>query len=116
MCTSAAVELLALPLAGTDVVCAEQQAFTSEQIDALLEDRRIREQEAQAASLILSQQLESVLARLSKAEERLRTATRDHILGKPLCWQRVQDLCGCSSHLALSQQLESVLARLSKAD
>ena len=61
--------------------CAVQQAFTSEQVEALAEDRRIREQEAQAASHALQQQLQAVLGRLHISEERLRTATRDQILG-----------------------------------
>ena len=58
-----------------------QQAFTSERVEALLEDRHIREQEAVGATLALSQQLEACLARLGRAEENLRTATRDYILG-----------------------------------
>ena len=57
--------------------------FTSERVEALLEDRRIREQEAAAATTALSQQLEATLARLARAEENLRTATRDYILGEP---------------------------------
>ena len=58
-----------------------QQVFTSERVEALLEDRRIREQEAAAATLALNQQLGASLARLGRAEENLRTATRDYILG-----------------------------------
>ena len=58
-----------------------QQIFTSERIEALLEDRRIREQEAAAATSALGQQLEGTLTRLHTAEENLRTATRDYILG-----------------------------------
>ena len=74
---SAAVRLHQLP----DRQAMLQQVFTSERIEALLEDRRIREQEAAAATLALSQQLEASLARLGRAEENLRTATRDYILG-----------------------------------
>ena len=66
--------------------------FTSERIEALLEDRRIREQEAAAATSALSQQLEATLARLSRAEENLRTATRDYILGEPMAPLRLQNM------------------------
>lgn len=58
-----------------------QKQLAAERIGALLEDRRIREQEEELHRRSLTQQLETSADKLRKAEEQLRTTTKDYILG-----------------------------------
>ncbi len=65
-----------------------QKQLASERISALLEDRRIREQEEDAHRLGLSRQLEAASDKLQRIEETLRQTTKDYILGAPRCNQK----------------------------
>lgn len=66
----------------------EQKQLANERITALLEDRRIRDEEEQAHRSHLNQQLEAAAQKLRKTEEMLRQATKDAILGECSAAQR----------------------------
>ena len=59
-----------------------QRQLASERIDALVEDRRIREGEEAAHRTNVNQQLEQAAQKLKRTEEMLRHATKDAILGE----------------------------------
>ena len=59
-----------------------QRQLASERIEALLEDRRIREGEEAAHRANTNRQLEESAQKLKRTEEMLRQATKDAILGK----------------------------------
>jgi coiled-coil domain-containing protein 77 len=56
--------------------------MASERIAALLEDRRIRDEEEQAHRAHMNQQMEQAAQKLKRTEELLRQSTKDEILGR----------------------------------
>ena len=68
----------------------EQSQLANERVAALLEDRRIRDEEEQAHRSHLNQQLEAAAQKLRKTEEMLRQATKDAILGECSAAQQAQ--------------------------
>ncbi|PNH02442.1 Coiled-coil domain-containing protein 77 [Tetrabaena socialis] len=60
----------------------ETKQLASERVAALLEDRRIREQEEEAHRRALAQQLDTATERLQRMEEQLRQTTKDYILAR----------------------------------
>ena len=60
----------------------EQKQLGNERVAALLEDRRIREQEEATHRALMNQQLDAASQKLKKTEELLRIATKDAILAR----------------------------------
>jgi hypothetical protein len=75
--------LVALVAALSCLLPLQQKQLATERIAALLEDRRIKGQEEEAHRAQLNSQIESLTTRLKKAEEVLRTTTKEYILGAP---------------------------------
>ncbi len=73
----------ALLLGFTQHVRCLQRAFATERVNALLEDRRIRDQDESAHRQLLQQQLEQARQQLAACQKTLQTTTRDFILGMP---------------------------------
>ncbi|KAG2498150.1 hypothetical protein HYH03_003908 [Edaphochlamys debaryana] len=76
------VDHLLLQIESLHAQLNEQKQLATERIAALLEDRRIREQEEEAHRRSLSTQLEAATERLQRQEEQLRTTTKDYILAR----------------------------------
>ncbi|GMH33975.1 hypothetical protein BSKO_01809 [Bryopsis sp. KO-2023] len=60
----------------------EQRQFASERVAALLEDRKIREQDEASHRMNFQQQTDQQSQKIQKLEEILRTTTRDYILAR----------------------------------
>ena len=61
-----------------------QKQFNAERVAALLEDRRIREQDEQAHAALAAQRIDELQQRLKNTERALQQATKDYILGGQL--------------------------------
>ena len=61
-----------------------QKQFNAERVAALLEDRRIREQDEQAHAALAAQRIDELQQRLKNTEWALQQATKDYILGEQL--------------------------------
>eukprot|EP01026_Neomeris_dumetosa_P029646 TRINITY_DN23995_c0_g1_i4.p1 TRINITY_DN23995_c0_g1~~TRINITY_DN23995_c0_g1_i4.p1 ORF type:complete len:295 (+),score=54.52 TRINITY_DN23995_c0_g1_i4:580-1464(+) len=79
---AANADALMLKLESVQAQLNEQQQFANERISALLEDRRIREQDYEAHIANYAHQIEQLTAKLGHAEEALRQTTKDYIVAK----------------------------------
>ena len=68
------------PLSTVYIVFLQRQ-FASERIGAILEDRRIREQDEMRHRTNFQQQIEAKAQKIRKLEELLGNTTKDYILG-----------------------------------
>ena len=85
-----------------DCLCslALQKQFNAERVAALLEDRRIREQDEQAHASLAAQRIDELQQRLKNTERALQQATKDYILGRqPLRRNasQLQHASGCAT-------------------
>lgn len=62
------------------MVCLQKQ-FANERIAALLEDRRIRQQDEEVHHAMHAQKVEELMQRLQKTEMTLQQTTKDYIIG-----------------------------------
>ncbi|KAK9865785.1 hypothetical protein WJX84_006592 [Apatococcus fuscideae] len=75
-------DTLAMRVDALQAQLEEQRAFAAERVGALLEDRRIREQDEAAHRQLLQQQLEQTRQQLATCQKTLQTTTRDFILAR----------------------------------
>lgn len=75
-------EQLQLKVESLQAQLNEQKQLYSERIAALMDDRKIREQEEQKHWANMNMQIDSLSQRLKKTEEALRITTRDYILAR----------------------------------
>eukprot|EP01025_Chloroclados_australasicus_P041684 TRINITY_DN4434_c0_g1_i7.p1 TRINITY_DN4434_c0_g1~~TRINITY_DN4434_c0_g1_i7.p1 ORF type:complete len:407 (+),score=37.63 TRINITY_DN4434_c0_g1_i7:49-1269(+) len=75
-------DALMLKLESVQAQLNEQQQFANERICALLEDRRIREQDYEAHIANYARQIDQITQKLSSSEEALRQTTKDYIIAK----------------------------------
>lgn len=68
----------------TACALALQKQFNAERVAALLEDRRIREQDEQAHAALAAQRIDELQQRLQNTERALQQATKDYILSGQL--------------------------------
>ncbi|GFR40782.1 hypothetical protein Agub_g1396 [Astrephomene gubernaculifera] len=98
------VDQLLLQIESLHAQLNEQKQLASERIAALLEDRRIRDQEEETHRRSLSQQLEAATERLQRVEEQLRTTTKDYILGRREKQAAEERALECQATLARERQ------------
>ncbi|GAX72690.1 hypothetical protein CEUSTIGMA_g146.t1 [Chlamydomonas eustigma] len=80
--SDANMDALLLKIESLNAQLNEQRQLANERIQALVEDRVIREQEEQAHRALMNQQLEQAAQKLRQTEEMLRQATKDSILAR----------------------------------
>ena len=68
----------------TACALALQKQFNAERVAALLEDRRIREQDEQAHAALAAQRIDELQQRMQNTERALQQATKDYILSGQL--------------------------------
>eukprot|EP00887_Chlorella_sp_A99_P000203 scaffold13.g203.t1 len=79
---TAQTETLALKCEALQAQLAEQKRFAGERIQALVEDRALREREASDQTAALTAALESATERLRGSEEAVRRTTKDYIIAR----------------------------------
>ncbi|KAK9844770.1 hypothetical protein WJX74_006686 [Apatococcus lobatus] len=79
---TSSADTLAMRVDALQAQLEEQRAFAAERVGALLEDRRIREQDEAAHRQLLQQQLEQTRQQLATCQKTLQTTTRDFILAR----------------------------------
>lgn len=75
-------DLLAMKNESLQAQLTEHKRFSAERIEALLEDRRIRERDEEAHRQNYLNQIESLTAKLKRTEEALRMTTKDYIIAR----------------------------------
>ena len=81
-----------------------QKQFNAERVAALLEDRRIREQDEQAHAALAAQRLDELQQRLKNTERALQQATKDYILGGQLLMRDASQLQHANARCFAVQQ------------
>ena len=79
---AANADSLRLKVESLQVQLDEQLRFSEERTAAMLADRRIREQDEDAHRTNFQRQIESLMAKLKRTEEALRSTTTDYILAR----------------------------------
>ncbi len=82
---------------GNDVCGCAQKQFAAERVGALLEDRKIRQDDFEASQAAAARKLDEMAARLKKAEDTLQHTTHDLILGAKFHNMQEDVVAHCSS-------------------
>ena len=88
----------------TACALALQKQFNAERVAALLEDRRIREQDEQAHAALAAQRIDELQQRLKNTERALQQATKDYILGGQLLKRKASQLQQANARWLAVQQ------------